>query len=66
MTGPDRSWHAYFWPGTTVLKNSLGVTDSTELRLFEFDAVENRALEIRDGTLRQPLIEIYRGILLSN
>lgn len=48
-SGP-RGWHDYIWPGTTDLRNTLGVTDPTELRLLEFDAVENRSLEIRDGT----------------
>lgn len=43
-------WHAYFWPGTTILRNKLGITDHAELHLREFDAAETRALQIRDGS----------------
>lgn len=47
LRGP-RDWHSYFWPGTTVLRNKLGITDPAELHAFEFDLVESRAQEIRD------------------
>lgn len=50
-SGPG-DWHAYFWPGTTVLRNKLGITDSNELHACEFDLVESRTYEIRSGIQR--------------
>ncbi|HHX85876.1 MAG TPA: cell filamentation protein Fic [Actinomycetales bacterium] len=42
-------WYAYFWPGTIVLRNRLGIYDPDELRNREDLTVEVRASEIRTG-----------------
>ncbi|KQH79586.1 hypothetical protein AO501_02065 [Mycobacterium gordonae] len=42
-------WSDYFWPGTTVLKNNLGLTDATELREAEYQRAAVRRVEIEHG-----------------
>lgn len=50
MSRPGTSeWHSYFWPGTTILRNKLEITDPVELQLVEFDVVETRSHELRTG-----------------
>lgn len=48
-SGP-RDWHAYFWPGSTTLRNRLNITDPDALRELEHRLVEKRAREIRHGS----------------
>lgn len=49
VSGP-LDWHAYFWPGTTVLRNKLGIKDPEELREVEHRTVETRAREIQNAS----------------
>lgn len=48
-SGPAE-WYSYFWPGSTVLRNKLGITDSDELQELEHRIVELRAREIQRGS----------------
>lgn len=45
------AWDDYFWPGTTVLANKLGITDSDLLAEAEYILSSRRAQEITAGTI---------------
>ncbi len=47
-------WDDYFWPGTTVLANTLGVTDAGALLRVEYLYAAQRQQEITDGHLAVP------------
>ena len=47
-------WEDYFWPGTTVLANKLGVTDAGGLRRVEYLYAAQRQQEITDGHVAVP------------
>ena len=49
-----RSWDDYFWPGTTVLANKLGITDPDTLRVKEAARTTRREQELRAGTVDLP------------
>lgn len=42
-------WEDYFWPGTTVLANRLGLTDAAALRSDEYQIASDRQEEIARG-----------------
>ncbi|GAC57152.1 hypothetical protein GOHSU_16_01100 [Gordonia hirsuta DSM 44140 = NBRC 16056] len=51
----NEAWEATFIPGTRVLKNRLGITDSAALDAVEQDLVYARQREIIRGTVELPL-----------
>lgn len=44
-------WDAYFWPGSTVLKNKPGLKNEAALRAFEYEASRQRSEQL----VRQPI-----------
>lgn len=44
----ERNWRGYFIPGTTVLRNRLGLVSADKLRDAENDLVEARLIELRE------------------
>ncbi|MGD7708126.1 Fic/DOC family protein [Microlunatus sp. Y2014] len=43
----SQRWDAYFWPGTQVLRNRLGIHDATELRRAEYAIASAREVTLR-------------------
>lgn len=48
------AWGDYFWPGTTVLANKLGITDPDTLKVKEAARTTRREQELRAGTVDLP------------
>lgn len=46
MDSHDARWDSYFYPGTTVLKNKLGVTDQALLQQIEADITFKKLTEL--------------------
>lgn len=46
MESHDARWDNYFYPGTTVLKNKLGITDADELQQVEADITFKKLTEL--------------------
>lgn len=44
-----KNWSGYFIPGTTVLRNKLGIASAEVLRAAENDLVEARLIELRES-----------------
>lgn len=44
----EENWPGYFIPGTTVLRNKLGIASDEVLRDAENDLVEARLIELRE------------------
>ncbi len=42
----DRLWNSYFYPGTTTLKNKLGITDPEELKQKEAEITFEKLVEL--------------------
>ena len=49
-----RSWDDYFWPGTTVLANKLGITDAGKLAAAEHVLTSAAVRDILDGVIEVP------------
>lgn len=49
-----RSWDDYFWPGTTVLANKLGITDAGKLAAAEHVLTTAAVRDILDGVIEIP------------
>ena len=47
---PPGDWASYFWPGTTVLQNKLGIRDRDDLEVQEYRYVAARQAELEFGT----------------
>ena len=47
---PAGDWASYYWPGTTVLRNKLGIHDRDELRIQEHAFVSTRQADLELGT----------------
>jgi cell filamentation protein len=68
---PEReAWFSYFWPGTEVLRNNLGIRDSDTLGVAEYrissrvgDDIESGAVPIVGETSAQRLSSIHRSLL---
>lgn len=45
----ETNWAGYFIPGTTVLRNRLGISTAEALRDAENDLVETRLIELRES-----------------
>ncbi|MFJ6099363.1 Fic/DOC family protein [Williamsia muralis] len=52
--GSVRSWEDYFWPGTTVLANKLGITDANKLDAAEHVLTTAAANDIAAGVVEIP------------
>ena len=48
---PAEDWASYFWPGTTVLSNRLGIRDRDELQTREYRFVAARQVELELTTV---------------
>ena len=51
MENLDANWDNYFYPGTNVLKNKLGITDAETLRQVEADVTFKRLTELYDNPI---------------
>ena len=51
MENLDANWDNYFYPGTNVLKNKLGITDAETLRQAEADVTFKRLTELYDNPI---------------
>jgi cell filamentation protein len=51
---PAGDWASYFWPGTTVLRNKLGLHDRDDLRIQEHAFVSTRQADLEVGTVVVP------------
>ena len=51
MENLDANWDNYFYPGTNVLKNKLGITDAEILRQVEADVTFKRLTELYDNPI---------------
>lgn len=64
--GHESNWAGYFIPGTTVLRNKLGIATSEVLRDAENDLVEARLIELREAPVllgeRTYDLPFFRGI----
>lgn len=68
---PDReAWFDYFWPGTDVLRNSLGIRDADTLSSVEYrissrveDDITSGNVPITGDTSAQRLSSIHRALL---
>ncbi|MGO1553307.1 MAG: Fic/DOC family protein [Corynebacterium variabile] len=47
----DPAWQSYFYPGTQVLRNKLGIRDATTLREAEFHITEIQSVALTEGDL---------------
>lgn len=47
-------WNDYFWPGTTVLRNHLGIRDAGELERLEHHFAYSRWMELARGQASVP------------
>jgi len=48
---PSPPWKSYFWPGTSVLRNKLGITEQTALSVMERAHTLRQAQRIATGRL---------------
>jgi len=48
----DRLWNSYFFPGTTVLKNKLGIVDSDELKEKEAEISFEKLVELYEKPIK--------------
>lgn len=48
------AWKDYFWPGTDVLRNKLGIHDADVLDQVEHQLAQSRQLQIQRGQARMP------------
>ena len=46
MEDHDTRWNNYFYPGTNVLKNKLGITNAEELQQAEADITFKKLTEL--------------------
>ncbi len=51
---PAGDWASYSWPGTTVLRNRLGLHDRDDLRIQEYAFVSTRQADLEVGTVVIP------------
>lgn len=58
----DSRWEAYFWPGTEVLRNKLGLVDPVSLRIAEYGLTADRQTEIDRGLA--PIARSYDAVHL--
>ena len=45
-------WMEYFYPGTKVLRNNLGIKDSDELKKAEATMSFDRLVELQDNPIK--------------
>ena len=50
-------WNDYFWPGTTVLRNHLGIRDAGDLERLEHHFAYSRWMELARG--QAPVSETF-------
>lgn len=48
----DEAWNAYFYPGTNVLKNKLGITDYDELHRKEAEITFEKLVELQENPIK--------------